>query len=355
MSARKDILGEPTPSSVSSMSAPASADGKPRRITMTHDDENPDHDAAMAKALDWFTRRQSGTMTPGEAHTFDAWRAAHPDNARAYDRVAGLWASPEFARAVEALAPATTPLPRPARIRAALRPVLALAAALVLAVGLGSLASGTLFPPSAEHVTDTGQHRKVPLPDGSVMVLNAESAVNVSFDAGKRRVDLVRGEAFFDVRPDAARPFEVAAGRSLTRVVGTAFSVALQGGDTEVRVQRGHVRVTGDDGGAPVDLTPGEGVTVTAGHAGGAAALTPQAAFAWLDGRFVFHDRPLAEVVARLARHHKDRVILATARLRALRVSGNYRLDDPAAVVAALAEVAGAGMVRLPGLLTVLH
>jgi transmembrane sensor len=353
MSLRKGLLGEPAPSSVSSMSAPSSADGNPRRITMTYDDENPTQDAAMAQALDWFARRQSGMMTPGEAGTFDAWRAAHPDNARAYDRVAGLWASPEFARALETQAPVIPP--QSARPRAALRPVLALAAALVLAVGLGHLRGGNPFQPPADHGTETGQRAKVPLPDGSVVVLNAESAVNVSFDAGKRRVELVRGEAFFDVRPDAARPFEVTAGRSLTRVVGTAFSVTLQGDDTKVRVQRGHVRVTGDDGGTPVDLTPGEGVTVTAGHAGGAAALTQQAAFAWLDGRFVFHDRPLAEVMARLARHHKDRVVLATARLRTLRVSGNYRLDDPAAVVAALADVAGADVIRLPGLLTVLH
>lgn len=352
MSLRKDPLGETIPSSVSSMSAPASADGNPRRITMTHDDENSAHDAAMTEALDWFTRRQSGTMTPGEAHTFDAWRAAHPANARAYERVAGLWASPEFAHALEIQAPATPS--RPARRRTALRPALALAAALVLAVGLSHLLDGNPFQSPADHTTETGQHTEVPLADGSVVVLNAESAVNILFDAGKRRVELVRGEAFFDVRPDAGRPFEVAAGRSLTRVVGTAFSVTLQGGDTEIRVQRGHVRVTGDDGGAPVDLTPGEGVTVTAGRAGG-AARAPQTAFAWLDGRFVFHDRPLAEVMARLARHHKDRVVLATARLRRLRVSGNYRLDDPAAVVAALADVAGADVIRVPGLLTVLH
>ena len=99
MSLRKDRLGEPARSSVSSMSAPASADGNPRRITMTHDAENPDHDVAMTEALDWFTRRQSGMMTSGEADAFEVWRAAHPDNARAYDRVAGLWAAPEFARA----------------------------------------------------------------------------------------------------------------------------------------------------------------------------------------------------------------------------------------------------------------
>lgn len=352
MSLRKRILGDSAPSTVSSISAASSADGNRRRITMAHDDENPDQDAAIAEALDWFTRRQSGTMTTDEARTFTAWHAAHPDNARAYDRVVRLWASPEFARAVETQAAAPTPSPRP---RAVLRPLLALAAALVLAVGLGHLLAGNPFQPSADHGTETGQRAKIPLPDGSMVLLNAESAMNVSFNADRRRVELVRGEAFFDVRLDTERPFEVAAGRSLTRVVGTAFSVTLQGGDTEVRVKRGHVRVTGDDGGMAVDLTPGEGVTVTAGHTGGAAAFAPQTAFAWTDGRFVFHDRPLAEVLNRLSRHHKDRVILATERLRRLRVSGNYRLDDPAAVVAALAEVAGADVIRLPGLLTVLH
>ena len=320
---------------------------------MTHDDENPDHDTAMAEALDWFTRRQSGTMTAGEVRAFAAWHAAHPDNAHAYERVARLWASPEFTRAVETQAPTT--MPRSARPRAALRPVLALAAALVLAVGLGHLLGGNPFQPSADHGTETGQRAEVSLPDGSVVVLNAESAMNVSFDPDRRRVELLRGEAFFDVRPDPERPFEVAAGRSLTRVVGTAFSVTLQDGDTEVRVKRGHVRVAGDDGRTPVDLTPGEGVTVTAGHVGDAAAFVSQTTFAWIDGRLVFHDQPLAEVIAQLARHHKDPVVLATGRLRTLRVSGNYRLNDPAAVVAALADVAGAEVIRLPGLLTVLH
>lgn len=309
----------------------------------------------MAEALDWFTRRQSGTMTTDAARAFAAWHGAHPDNARAYERVARLWASPEFARAVETQAAAPTPPPRPARPRAALRPLLALAAALVLAVGLGHVLDANPFQPSVDHGTDTGQRTDVSLPDGSVVVLNAESAMNVSFDADRRRVELVRGEAFFDVRPDTERPFEVMAGRSVTRVVGTAFSVALQDGDAEVRVKRGHVRVTGDDGGTPVDLTPGEGVTVIAGHAGDATVIAPQTAFAWVDGRFVFHDRPLAEVMDRLSRHHKDRVVLTTDRLRRLRVSGNYRLDDPAAVVAALADVAGAEIIRVPGLLTVLH
>lgn len=322
---------------------------------MTHDDENPDQDAAMAEALDWFARRQSGTMTTGEARAFAAWHTAHPDNSRAYERVARLWASPEFARAVEIQAPASTRPPRSARSRAVLRPTLALAAALVLAVGLGHLLGGNPFQPPADHGTETGQRAEIPLPDGSMVVLNAESAINVSFNADRRRVELVRGEAFFDVRPNTERPFEVAAGRSLTRVVGTAFSVTLQDGDAEVRVKRGHVQVTGDDGGTTVDLTPGEGVTVTAGHLGDAAAFAPQTAFAWTDGRFVFHDRPLAEVLNRLSRHHKDRVVLATDRLRRLRVSGNYRLDDPAAVVAALAEVAGAEVIRVPGLLTILH
>ncbi len=330
---------------------------------MTYDDEipnpEPDLPPATAEALDWFMRHQSGDMTATEAAAFQTWRAGHPANARAFERVAGLWNAPELGHALETarMSPdGRTPASgRPAPVRSGLRAAMALAAALVLAIGLGQVTGVDPFTPAADLTTETGQRSDFSLPDGSTVRLNAASAVNIMFEDGKRGVELVRGEAFFDVTPDADRPFEVAAGRSLTRVLGTAFSVALRKDETEVRVKRGHVRVSGDDGGAPVDLTPGQGVTVAAGHAGHLAPLEPQAAFAWLDGRFVFRDRPLSEVMDRLARHHRGKVVLTTDRLRNLRVSGNYRLDDPDNVVAALADIAGADMVRLPGLLTILH
>lgn len=360
---RDDRLGESTASSVIFMSASPTTDQPPGRLTMTHDDETPvpepNLDSATAEALDWFMRRQSGAMTAAEAATFETWLTGHPANARAYDRVAGLWNAPELGHALETArtsATAGTPASgRPGRARSGLRAAMALAAMLVLAMGLGRIADIDPFAPSADLTTETGEQSDFTLADGSVVRLNADSAVNVAFGPGTRRIELLRGEAFFDVMPDTGRPFEVAAGRSLTRVVGTAFSVLLRKDETEVRVKRGHVQVSGDDGGAPVDLTPGQGVTVAAGHAGHLAPLEPQAAFAWLDGRFVFRDRPLSEVMDRLARHHRGKVVLTTDRLRNLRVSGNYRLDDPDNVVAALADIAGADMVRLPGLLTILH
>jgi transmembrane sensor len=325
---------------------------------MTHDDENTaspsasDLSPVAAKALDWFICHQSGAMTAAEQAAFDAWRA-EPAHARAYARIAGLWDSPEFAQALENQTPpaaAHSGLPK-----GGLRIAMALAAMLILAVGLGHAAGLNPLTPPADHATATGERTEVSLSDGSRLVLNAESAVNLSFGPDGRQVDLVRGEAFFDVVRDPKRPFEVTAGHSVTRVLGTAFSVTLRKGETEVRVQSGHVQVTGDDGSGPVDLTPGQGVTVAAGHPGTAKPLEAKTSFAWLDGRFVFRDRPLAEVMDRLARHHRGKIVLTTKRLRDLRVSGNYRLDDPAAVVASLADVAGAEMVRLPGLLTVLH
>lgn len=333
---------------------------------MPQDDLNP----VKTVALDWFTRRQSGAMTAAENSAFKTWCAADPAHARAYARLADLWSSPEFTQALtnqaqERKAPAAAqPLPRrktepktrsKGRPRPALRAALALAAMLVLTVGLGQITGLIPFGPPADHATATGERTAVTLPDGSRLTLNAESAVNVAFSAERRRIELLRGEAFFDVEPDPGRPFEVVAGRALTRVLGTAFSVALRGDETEIRVQRGHVRVSGDDGSDPVDLLPGQGVTVASGHAGDATAIEPGASFAWLDGRFVFRDQPLADVMARLSRHHRGKIVLATEHLRNLRVSGNYRLDAPDAVVSALAAVAEAEVIRLPGLLTILH
>ncbi len=82
----------------------------------------------------------------------------------------------------------------------------------------------------ADYTTATGAQSMIPLPDGSTMVLNTASAVSLDFENGRRRVRLLRGEAFFDVRHDPAHPFTVAAqfGRSRSRGQPSPFGQTRQ-------------------------------------------------------------------------------------------------------------------------------
>jgi ferric-dicitrate binding protein FerR (iron transport regulator) len=78
------------------------------------------------------------------------------------------------------------------------------------------------------HVTATGIRDEIVLPDGSRMILNTASAVSLHFEGGTRSVQLLQGEAYFDVAPDPARLFTVVAAFSEVEVKGTAFSVRTE-------------------------------------------------------------------------------------------------------------------------------
>ncbi|MDC7987265.1 FecR domain-containing protein, partial [Rhodoplanes sp. TEM] len=203
----------------------------------------------------------------------------------------------------------------------------------------------------ADHVTATGRQDRVVLPDGSTLVLNSDTAVGLDFAADRRTVRLIRGEAFLDVVRDPDRPFHVTGHFADVEVVGTAF--AVRAGDTadDVVLQRGRLAVrplaAAPAAAASVTLAPLQAVSVGAAGAGRVAAVDGDTAFAWLDGRLRFRDRPLGRVLDELRRYHRGVIIVADRRLEALRVSGNYRIDDPALVVASLADAVGARLTRL--------
>ncbi|MBS1565026.1 MAG: FecR domain-containing protein [Bacteroidetes bacterium] len=104
-----------------------------------------------------------------------------------------------------------------------------------------------LIPDSTAHYTNAGlQPRAVQLADGSVVTLQPQATLHypVQFSGSLREVYL-EGDAFFDVAPDARRPFYVYYNRVVTKVLGTTFNVGTNPhtGNVEVEVQTGRVQV----------------------------------------------------------------------------------------------------------------
>jgi len=302
------------------------------------------------EALHWFVTLQSGAVTPAEQTAFDAWYQAAPAHARAFDRIAAIAALPELDRANRALAAPVMPLQRQARKPPPLRMVAAaLAACLVLAVGLTSVWP-SLMPVTADIRTARGERRLVTLPDGSLVHLDAGSAITLAFDAGQRGVALLAGQAFFDVVPDPDRPFRVTAAHARVEVTGTGFSVNRTRQGDWVQLIHGQVTVASLE--APqhiVTLHPGDAVL---GHADGLADVErpdPAVTLSWRDGRYHFRDQPLAQVVDQLRRYHAGPILLLSDRLAAIPVSGNYRTDDVEGALRSLAAIAGGQLDWLPG------
>jgi transmembrane sensor len=97
----------------------------------------------------------------------------------------------------------------------------------VLAGGFWLGAYDRAQPDTLAFQTSAGERRAFDLPDGSRITLDADSVLNVQMLPDRRSLQLARGEAYFEVAKDAARPFLVRAGGAVVRAVGTAFDVRM--------------------------------------------------------------------------------------------------------------------------------
>jgi transmembrane sensor len=302
-------------------------------------------EARLASAADWIARLQSGEPDEADALEFDAWLAAHPANAAAYDRTLNVAlelqaAGPALARELAA-APDRVSSRTAARRRGWLAAGgLAAAATIALAV----MPFGALQGPAPQaFATAKGEHRTVRLADGSAIEMNAGSRLTVALGAHERRVSLPEGEALFDVAADKTRPFLITAGDRTVRVVGTRFDVRHRGSELSVTVERGVVEVqpNGQAGGRSFRLHPGQRLDTAQGDpAVRLAAADPVQVESWRSGRLIYRDQPLGDVVADLNEQFATPIVLQDPALAQIRVSGVLVLDDQSAVIRRLALLA---------------
>ncbi|RPD39617.1 FecR family protein [Chitinophaga barathri] len=151
--------------------------------------------------------------------------------------------------------------------------------------------------------TPKGGQYQVQLPDGSRVWLNAASSLRfpASFHGGNRRVEL-HGEAYFDIKGDAAHPFIVTIPDMEVTVLGTEFNVsAYERGKQKTVLIKGAVKVQAPHNTAV--LRPGQSAELQGGSRL-QVADDPYAedAAAWKDGMFIFTNEPLDEIMAQLSR-----------------------------------------------------
>ncbi|HEX4504204.1 MAG TPA: FecR domain-containing protein, partial [Alphaproteobacteria bacterium] len=247
----------------------------------------------LRAASDWFARLDGGEATAEDHLRLADWLAQHPENRRAYDFVSDTWRIATDAYALPAT-PAKT-APRPAiRRRLAWGGALALAAAVVAAVGLGLRAQQ---PWVAQYRTAIGEIRTVPLSDGTTLTLNGATAVTVKFTHGLREVELSGGEVFVTVGRDPARPFELHAGGRVIKDVGTAFDVDMKGQDVDVSVGEGTVMISARpeaQAAGRVVLNKGQTVTYAADRILSAPrAIASQQVGTWRVGILSYDQMPL--------------------------------------------------------------
>jgi len=295
-------------------------------------------------AATWLVRSQDGPLSPADEAAFRSWIAADPRHAEALREAELLWGQLEEPgrRLADRFAAGSRRQKGRGWLATLLRPLVALPAlgvAACAALALWVFAPSAIADLGADAATARGEIRDLALPDGSVLHLAADSAVGLEFGDGRRQVELRRGEAFFEVRPGLPAPFTVTAGDARIRVVGTRFNVGRFGDDAEVTVTEGVVEVAA--GPATVRLTAGQQVAAENGTLSAIGTVDPADAAAWMQGRLVFHRRPLDRVVAALQRQGPGRILLSGDRLAGMRVSGTFPAGDSDRALAALSASLG--------------
>ncbi|MBI1198532.1 MAG: DUF4880 domain-containing protein [Phenylobacterium sp.] len=294
-------------------------------------DPRPRPTRAQEEAAAWLARLGHQSISTRTVREFRDWRD-DPANDAAYAEAEAFWE----ASGDHAADPGILKMTEQALDRGRRRPwrILPggprLAGALVLAslaaVGGVYLLLGRIAPTyGTAHI----EQKVVRLEDGSRVHLNVDSQVRVAFRPHERRLVLTRGEAFFDVAHDAARPFVVEAGPVRVRALGTRFDVRRQDGGVQVTLLQGAVRVAPGPGEGPaVVLRPNQAARLARGGPVSTAAVDAARATSWTTGRLVFRDTPLAAAVAEVNRYSARKVELAGPGLAARPVSGFFDVGD---------------------------
>jgi transmembrane sensor len=341
------------------------------------------------EASSWFIECRAGDLDEAGRLELDTWLRRSPEHLRAYLEIAAIWnegpaldplgkwdAATLIAQAAEdpdnvvalreftsdnkaqtSSDPATVPhessqerrfIPRRGKL------AFALAASLA-----GVLAATWLWSQmvSSVYTTGMGEQRFLKLADSSTVELNAKSRVRVHFTRDERAVDILAGEALFNVTKDSARPFVVGVGGMRVSVVGTQFDVYKKAHATVVTVVEGRVSVVTpapvvpskdiegakDRGDAsrsstPMSVSAGGQLTITSNLATLVEHTNVAAVTAWTQRRILFDSATLVEVAEEFNRYNSRQLIIDTPERLQFHISGTFSSTDPESFVRFLRE-----------------
>ena len=280
-----------------------------------------------ATAAEWVAREDAGPLSAEESNALAAWLAADSRHLGAYGRMHAIMMRTDRiyrGASVEADEHQRTSGTRGRNWGTRL---LAMAASLTLVAGAAWFA---MERQAGVHGTRIGEVAHVSLEDGSEITLNTDSRVRVRFKQGRRSIELLRGEAMFDVAKDPQRPFVVSAGDTQVIAVGTSFTVKRSTAQVDVLVREGIVQVQEQK--QELRLLRGDKVRL-ATRAAPVVKKVDEAEvrreLAWRNGMIAFSGQTLQEVTQEFARYNRLHIRLADPEIADLEVVGMFSATDP--------------------------
>ncbi|BCD99698.1 FecR family protein [Marinagarivorans cellulosilyticus] len=290
------------------------------------------------QASDWFALIYLASPSKAEILAFEKWCSVKESHRKAYQELITLWHSlPEQEARTAPLIPLETPNLAPQKRKHFLSRRMALFLGAAAACG-GIFAVATIQAPNKNVVhyqTAISETSRITLPDGSHIELSGKTHIQYAFDGKRRVVTLYSGQAYFDVNTiidqyNRKVPFEVISGPLNISVVGTAFDVKKQGDKATVTVAEGIVKA---------HTFSAKSTRIIAGQSVSISSKSPAKKFvinevelkniaSWREGRLVYVDATLDEVMSDARRFHNGAIILGDSSLAKLRVTATFRADQ---------------------------
>lgn len=285
------------------------------------------------QAVEWWMLLQTADMNQALQQEWQSWRVANPLHEQAWQRIssvnqrlAGLVPPQQTGIARAVLSAQNSSRPQRRRVVQAL--------AVLMFTGSVAWQAEQQIPWRhwvADVRTARGERRRMVLEDGTQLVLNSDSALNIQYNALERRLRLLAGEVLITTARDAhqpARDFLVETAEGQAQALGTRYLVrAGNDASTQVSVFDGAVKVR-------PRLAPEQAMVL---HAGQQAVLRAQSissltqayeeSTAWTEGMLVAKGMPLAEML-RILQPYSACTLGCEPAVAAMRISGTYPLDD---------------------------
>lgn len=292
----------------------------------------------LHRAMEWQVTLWSGEVSPRDMRAFECWLQVSQQHQLAWHKVQQV--NQQLGQVPDQLA--SRVLRQTAVVDHRRRQLLV---GLGIIGSLGALGFGVSQSPqwqiaSADYRTGRGQRRELILPDGTQLMLNTASAMDVVFSADSRRLILYRGEVQIvtgaDTGAGIARPLWVETAAGVVRPIGTQFTLRQCGKDVKVDVAEG-----------AVELLPkqGQGIRLEAGQAAqfsrqqvSSIQTAVATDSAWTRGLLIAEQQRLGDFIANLSRYHTG-ILRCDPAAADLIVSGVYLLKDTHSILRTLEQV----------------
>ncbi|RIZ36632.1 FecR family protein [Pseudomonas putida] len=292
------------------------------------------------EAAEWALCLGEGELDADEAREFDAWLQADPRHGATLRRMQGVISQVQALR--EQRGPVGAGLRAGAQVSAsgsgARRTLLGLALAISL-LGTLSLSGGAPRDWLADLHTAPAEWRSQTLEDGSQLTLAGNSAVDVEFSTGERRIRLLHGQVLVDVSHDPTRPFVIQTDEGSFKALGTRFVVSQGHARSELTMLESRVEARAAVSGDQLVVGPGERAWVARDGLGPLPAIEPaRVDRAWQHHQLVADGVPLDQVLDALAEQRRGVLRFDRQAMQAIRVSAVLPLDDSERALRLLAE-----------------